>query len=236
MIIYSYVLLVVTGSGAVGDIDVAVDFPTDNSDYSHVEIRRVVGATAPDAACNNGGDDITDYTTYTDDSYTDALTISTYYSYRACVYGDDTSLLATAIVENVFSFSNYTVFLTSIEYNGNLGGISGADAKCQARAAAASLTNSASFGAILSTSGESAASRIVVNGAIYNTTGALVATSEADLWDENWSSSNLMRKTEFGGDDLRYTWTGISGGAGAIHSDNCSNWTSAQWKWKCRLA
>lgn len=216
----------VTGSINLGDINVSVNFATDVSDYNRVEVRRKVGATPPLASCDDGSDHVRTYTTYTDVSYTDQLNSSTYYSYRVCVFGNDGSLVSTTTAANVLTFSNYTTFITSTLYNGNLGGVTGADQKCQERATAAGLANPSSYRAIISTSTQSAYDRLVINGPIYNTLGALVAANKADFWDSQWSADDLMRKTESGNNFLDYVWTGIDGGNGGIASNNCSNWTS----------
>lgn len=63
------------------------------------------------------------------------------------------------------STTNKVVFVTSTVYDGNLGGLAGADAKCQARAAAAGLTGT--FKAWISTAGPSPANRFTTTSGDY---------------------------------------------------------------------
>ena len=74
------------------------------------------------------------------------------------------------------------VFVTSTTYDGNLGGLAGADAKCAARAAAAGL--SGTYKAWLSSSTTSAASRLTHATVPYKRTdGVTVANNWTDLTD-----------------------------------------------------
>ena len=74
------------------------------------------------------------------------------------------------------------VFVTSTTYDGNLGGLAGADAKCAARAAAAGL--SGTYKAWLSDQTTSAASRLTHAAVPYKRTdGVAVANNWTDLTD-----------------------------------------------------
>jgi hypothetical protein len=76
------------------------------------------------------------------------------------------------------------VFLTSVDYPGNLGGLSGADAKCQALATAAG--HRGTYKAWLSDSTDSPQSRFTRTGQPYRRVdGAAVAADWADLTDGN---------------------------------------------------
>lgn len=74
------------------------------------------------------------------------------------------------------------VFVTSTTYNGNLGGLTGADAKCQTRANTANLGGT--WKAWLSDGTTSAASRLTYNSGPYKLlNGVVVANDWADLTD-----------------------------------------------------
>lgn len=117
---------------------------------------------------------------------------------------------------------SHQVFVTTATYNGNLGGLSGADAKCQSEADGALLGGT--WKAILSNGGVSAASRISIAAAapVYNMLGELVATGPGELWSGTVlnklaydTSGNLLPLTE--------VWTGSNGnGLGA--AEHCLDW------------
>ena len=113
------------------------------------------------------------------------------------------------------------VFVTSTVSNGNLGGTSGADASCNARALAAGL--SGSFNAWLSTSTENAIDRID-DRPYQRLDGAWVATSLADLIDGSLISP--IDRNEFNSIDAKEVWTG-SLSDGTLSGSNCVDWTSS---------
>lgn len=99
------------------------------------------------------------------------------------------------------------VFVTSTTYNGNLGGAAGADAKCQARAAAAGL--SGTFKAWISTATSSPAQTFTRwAGPWALVSGGLVASG----WSELVSGTlrNAIKVTELGGGFSGYVWTATS--------------------------
>ncbi|MBL4818385.1 MAG: hypothetical protein JKY15_04020 [Deltaproteobacteria bacterium] len=118
-------------------------------------------------------------------------------------------------------------FTTSTLQRGNLGGLSGADAICQARASAAGLTGT--FVAYLSASTVDAKDRISDVAYFRVGDGALIANSKADLTDG--SIANTM-STEFGSLELgrrSFAWTGTSLGLKSPAGTGqgwCEDWTS----------
>ncbi|MCC6600573.1 MAG: hypothetical protein IT223_07840 [Crocinitomicaceae bacterium] len=87
------------------------------------------------------------------------------------------------------------VFMTSTTYNANLGGISGANAKCQTRAAAAGLTGT--WKAWISTSSSSPSTSFTQSAYPYQLVdGTQVAANWADLTDG--SIGTVINKNEFG--------------------------------------
>jgi len=118
------------------------------------------------------------------------------------------------------------VFVTSTTYNGNLGGLTGGDAKCQARADAVSLGGT--WTAWLSTmSGTNAKDRIVDH-AYFLTDGTLVATSIADLTDGTLSATILYNESGTTvGSVTVMTSTRYTGLTYNVVERSCSNWTSS---------
>jgi hypothetical protein len=105
------------------------------------------------------------------------------------------------------SSSEKTVFISSQSYEGNLGGLAGADAKCAALASTAGL--SGTYAAWLSTSTVDAASRFGAPGATYSLVdGTLIANSLADLTDGTISAAIVL--DENGAPANSRAWTGTS--------------------------
>ncbi len=127
-----------------------------------------------------------------------------------------------------------TVFVTSTLYDGDLGGLAGADAKCQARAVAAGLRGT--YKAWLSDANASPATRFAQSAAPYKLVdGTVVANNWADLIDNSLASP--INKTELNGPVPQGTigcapgnpmaWTATrANGTLANTLFTCSNWTS----------
>ena len=115
------------------------------------------------------------------------------------------------------------VFVTSAMYNGNLGGLSGADAKCQALANAAGLTGT--FKAWLSDSTTSAKDRLTHSASGYaRVDGVIVANDWNDL--VSGGLRNPIQIDENGGSQDSPVLTGTSA-SGTHTAHNCNNWTYA---------
>jgi hypothetical protein len=114
-------------------------------------------------------------------------------------------------------------FITSTGYTGNLGGLAGADAACQARATAGALSNPTRFKAWLSTSTVNAKDRLTSGGPWVRVDGIPFANSLTDL-----TSSTLftgLAVDEFGGHAMDAAYTG-TGSAGLVEGTyTCSDWT-----------
>ena len=122
------------------------------------------------------------------------------------------------------SGKNYIFVTGTSSFNGDLGGLAGADSKCQAAAVAAGL--SGTFKALISTSTTTASSRLG-NGDFYLLNGVKVI-SNGDLANPlvkvdvlaNGSTLDVGIGHE---DDV---WTG-STNAGASTGTNCNDWSSS---------
>ncbi len=121
------------------------------------------------------------------------------------------------------------VFATSTTYRGNLGGVIGADAKCQTQADAATLGGT--WRAIISqpVAANWAANRIDYNwDRLVDINGTVIATSPSDLWDGTIASP--INIDENGVVQTGNVWTSSTSFGASISEnttvgDNCSNWT-----------
>ena len=115
------------------------------------------------------------------------------------------------------------VFVTSVGYNGNLGGLSGGDSKCQARANAAGLDGT--WTAWLSSSSVHAKDRIPDQAYYLVDKTTKVCNNKADLIDG--SIQTTISINEFGASQGNvFIWTGTNAN-GTAHTETCSSWTSA---------
>ena len=115
------------------------------------------------------------------------------------------------------------VFVTSASFTGDLGGIVGADAKCQLAAAAVPGLNGKTFKAWLSDASSEPATSFTTDGSFVTATGALLAESFTQF-----RGSVLLSKltTETGAPTSSSVWTGTDT-TGWRMGDRCNNWTSA---------
>jgi hypothetical protein len=118
------------------------------------------------------------------------------------------------------------VFVTSTSYTGNLGGLAGADAKCQERATAAGLGGT--FKAWLSAAGtgNSAGERLTpAPGPYVRTDGIQVARDFSDLVDGSIAAPIPLNEFGVASGQLG-AWTGTMA-TGEASGFNCNGWTSA---------
>ncbi len=116
---------------------------------------------------------------------------------------------------------NQCIFVTSTASTGDLGGLAGADATCNARAQAAGLPGT--YVAFLSTSSVDAPGRLGASaGPFARTDGVIVGSSVADLCDESLAAP--IELDEFGVLRQSSVWTGSRGDC-TRDGSTCSNWT-----------
>jgi hypothetical protein len=123
-------------------------------------------------------------------------------------------------VEGSFTFSQrVTAFVTSATYNGNLGGLAGADAKCQARATAAALPGT--FRAWIVGSDPSRIQNTWPAGSVFElVTGTQFASSYSNLVSST-NHTPPLALDEFGNTvPSGSAWTGIG-------ASDCMSWTSS---------
>lgn len=151
-----------------------------------------------------------------------AASTSYYYRVRACNAQGCSAYASSTQVTSLAPGGGYqSIFVTSTSYSGILGGISGADAKCQARADAEALGGS--WKAILSIGGQHAINRIVISGEVRNLNNNKVADNSADFWDGTLDSA--VGYDETGAPTSVSVWTSTDE-LGSASANNCSNWTS----------
>jgi hypothetical protein len=125
-------------------------------------------------------------------------------------------------------------FVTSTTYTGALGGLEGADTRCQARANAANLPGT--YKAWLSDSAESPATRFHCRAASCSPHGytrvdgvTIVANDWTDLTDTSLDAAiNVTELNQiFVATDTVWTYTKTDGTAGGFQNTHCLNWTDA---------
>jgi hypothetical protein len=104
------------------------------------------------------------------------------------------------LVDGIDPRSEHRVFVTSTQYNGNFGGVEGADAICQAQADSAGLL--LPYRAIMSDSGAHVSDRISLNGGAIRITDAigssLTVKSDGNLWNGGpYSGLSTSTRTAF---------------------------------------
>lgn len=124
----------------------------------------------------------------------------------------------------------YVSFITSTTHTANLGGLSGADAICNARAKDAGYAKD--FVALLSDGSTDARARTAISGPVYSTRGQLIADNENDFWDGDWKMSPYYDEKGDLVTVLREIWTGSQQQGGTIGwktsaDASAGSWTSA---------
>ena len=121
------------------------------------------------------------------------------------------------------------MFATSAGFTGSLGGIAGADAKCQALANASTNNRikGRAFLAWVSTAATAVATRMVQGTQAYvNANGSVVALDFADL--TNGSLLTDISVDELGGNRRGAgAWTGTSSVGAGYSGNGCTDWTAA---------
>ena len=142
---------------------------------------------------------------------------------------DDGNKVDNDVCSNACKLNGLRVFVSSAIYNGNLGGLAGADQKCEALAAAANLGGS--WMAWLSDGFSSPASRFISKGGprLYaRIDGKLVANNWADLLSKPLLAPiDITEKGQSPGDPS-HVWTNTKpDGTTATFDKYCFGWISA---------
>ena len=149
---------------------------------------------------------------------------------RTCAVGGAVSTTADAIEVNRPMY----VFISSVSYDGNLGGLTGADNLCNSLGAAGTLSGplNKTWKALLSkTTGGvvNAKDRFVWTGPMFDLNGVMVTRDpSAWPWIDAGANSEIGVNESGGGPDDSYVWTGstvngVTRGAGF----DCNDWSDA---------
>ncbi len=218
----------VTGT-LTGEVTVSLTVPADLTHYGKIEIRRISSDIELLDTCVNGSV-IKQYLRggIISDSFTDATGVTnTWLNYRVCAYDLESNLISTIAVTNVKpkDLVAYRILVTSTIYDGNLGGRSGADAKCQERAVAASLGGT--WVALLATSTKDVVETVTTNGPFFNLRAKgnqQIATNKSDLMDQTLAAPPAY--TEFGQYSSIIVRTGSQPDGHVYPGQTCSDHTS----------
>jgi len=119
------------------------------------------------------------------------------------------------------------LFATSTAYNGNLGGIAGADAKCMAHASNAGLTGT--FKAWVSTPSYDAIN-VVQDACFVYPDGTVAALGKKAIFNTGGMMNFSITKNEYS-QQLNWgdkAWTATNN-AGTYTGESCNSWTSDSW-------
>lgn len=130
------------------------------------------------------------------------------------------------------------IFVTSTTYQGNLGGLTGANNICRTRAQFAGLSQYGTYQALIATNGSSAMDNIGWNwGTLQTLTGTVVSSTPQQMHLSSLASA--PNRNEFGAlastnvwGGVGYTYTGawpyvFTYTSNASDSRNCANWTTS---------
>lgn len=117
----------------------------------------------------------------------------------------------------------HRIFVSSTRQDGNLGGLSGADATCQSLADGANLTGQ--WKALLSDSSTNAKDRLLIVGPVFNLNDQKIADNANDLWDGQLDNAvrydqNVVEVS------ATKVWTGTFADGTSSTTFTCTNWTS----------
>jgi hypothetical protein len=206
------------------EVDLTLDFGV-TTDFDHIDIRRKNGDLPPSVLCDSGDLVGAPLTVFTDTTISDPTnTDSINYSYRLCIYDSGSNLIGTNTAVNVQPAGTiHTIFVTDQTWDGaGVGGLAGADTKCQAAGDSAALGGT--YKAIMGDSSTSAKSRLTISGPIFNVMETRIANDSVDLWDSSLDSGIIYDQhgTVSG---LGASWTG-SLGDGTVTPTSCTDWTT----------
>lgn len=122
-----------------------------------------------------------------------------------------------------------SIFVTSTTFTGNMGGLEGARASCQALANGVPALAGTTWYPLLSDSTWNAVSLTGTSASsspIYNMDGTIIAANRAALWNTDFNDLvNGVRYSQHGSLISDFIFTG-STSSGAKTSGHCNNWTS----------
>lgn len=121
----------------------------------------------------------------------------------------------------------HRIFITSALYNGNLGGLAGADALCQGLAFQAGLSKT--YKAVLGSQTVAAKDRLSLLGAVYLFSGPNSKTKVFELGTDLWSAfpANAINIDQNFSAVSSGAWTGSESGGANDTIEDCSGWSNS---------
>ncbi len=229
-------ITLVTPAHGTGSVDIAITNPQGTgtlvNGYTYLASAPTITSISPTSGFTTGGTSVT----ITGTDFTDATNV-TFGSTEASSFNIDSSTSITAVspagsagvvditvttpsgTSTISSADQFTytvppqiIFLSSSTYNGNLGGFSGANAKCNTDAAKPSSGFAADYTYKALLNGNNATTNGV---SYYRADGTtLIATATGGNLVSSSSLVNTISSVS------SFVWTGANG------SSTCSNWTS----------
>ncbi|MCV2883634.1 DUF1554 domain-containing protein [Aestuariibacter sp. AA17] len=135
---------------------------------------------------------------------------------------------ASALPSKLDNMEKRTIFITSAQFNGNLGGTAGADAKCnEAAAHPDALVPSGTYKALIADEQQAWADVLPTENVLYMSAMNEPTTTAFHLLHGRGAFSSLGLN-EFGAyQSISQAWTGYTPTNDSfINSKNCANWTS----------
>lgn len=188
---------------------------------------------------NNGGDDLTlvtnskfTFSTKIADDQSYSVTIKTQPSGQNCTISSGSGTVSGADVGNiaVICANGSAIRLFSAgAHNGNLGGRSGADAKCASAASTQGLTCSSGVHALISVDSNDEIRDMPANYGVP--TNVQIQAVNGTVIQNSWAallSDTLLRSLKSAGvTSGDYWWAGSDDSNGSLSANHCSNWTTA---------
>jgi hypothetical protein len=228
--------LTVAAGSTAGELSVGIAFPTDTSRYWSVRLKRNFGSSFAEESCASGSE-IAYYNGGTDSPFTseivtDNIGAKGWYSYSACVWDVFGNLLFRVASDALVTgtTADYKrAFITASSYDGNLGGIAGANTKCSTAATNAVPALTGTWKALIADSTKYIYNNynIAVSQGTFDFVGNFVASYTSGLFPGAPTAAEFITTDENGLVFASGTkvWTGSS--AYGYHSgSSCTDWTS----------
>jgi hypothetical protein len=218
------------------EFNVTIAFPEDLTKIQSVRIIRRPGKFHLDDTCRSYWpyantakyfDGSTAYP-FTAGTYVDDVNDYGWYSYALCAYdtfGNLYSRVVTSSLEAGTSANYKRAFVTAATFDGNLGGVAGANTKCSTAASNAGLAGT--WKAIIADGGNSVYNNISISAATFDFDGNYIANSTYGLFSYDLTTKLFISTDENGTAiaEAAKVWTG-STSSGYASGNSCSNWSS----------
>lgn len=213
-----------------GEVQLEITLPKNRAALGTVALAEIPGSVPPSRGEISNGSTIRNIDLRKIDPNLKTLVVrhiapepNKMYAYSASVYSGgafEWRTIGAVLSKEGEILAKHRFFVSSRPYNGNLGGVQGADAQCR------QMGGAQNYKAVLSTSTQDAKDRIAITGPIANNAGQIIAGNAEQFWN------NIMRGPiqtenglEFGRYDARVVLTGTREG-GVRANYNCNDWTS----------